>query len=425
MARRGERAGRERCRSRHDRQRHVSWTPKNRRRRAIIVTARPLTDTLRAITTPSSRPDAEHRLVRVERADGDRAILEAAAALDADERRVAVLTKRVARDRRSRAACARASRRATPTDRASGSDASPCTSTSTMKVRTFAESTEVTPSGEICATRPSKKSVGIGVEADADGLPDLQLVDVGLVDARTHPHRVRIDDVDDRHAGADFLAFLHLRHVVALPDRLHDRHAANRRMDGHAFGVAGRLPLRVGGAVAADLEDADVGFGGAALQLVGGLELLQRRLRLLERQRVLLGVDLRQQLVLAHFELRAADRALGERHLAVVVRPRGALLRFALRDLLLEILQLGAAIERVLDLILAIELDNQIARADGDCRARTSLVMTSEFEFGPDSRGAAIVVDCTASTVPLNRTVRTKSRRATLNVASHDSAAGC
>ena len=59
-------------------------------------------------------------------------------------------------------------------------------------------------------------------------------------------------------------------------------------------------------------------------------------------------------------------------HLAVVVRTRRALLGFALRDLLLEILQLGASIERVLDLILPIELDDQIARRDGAARPAPS-----------------------------------------------------
>ena len=49
------------------------------------------------------------------------------------------------------------------------------------------------------------------------------------------------------------------------------------------------------------------------------------------------------------------------RDLAVVVGAGGALLRLALGDLLLEILQLGAPVERVLDLVLAIELDDQIA----------------------------------------------------------------
>src|SRR5688500_7231966 len=47
---------------------------------------------------------------------------------------------------------------------------------------------------------------------------------------------------------------------------------------------------------------------------------------------------------------------------------------------------------------------------------RTSLVMTREFAVGPASRGAAIVVDWTASTVPFSRTLCRKSRRATVNV---------
>ena len=45
-----------------------------------------------------------------------------------------------------------------------------------------------------------------------------------------------------------------------------------------------------------------------------------------------------------------------------------------------------------------------------------SLVMTSDCEFGPESLGAATVVDSTASTVPLNLTVRTKSWRVTVAV---------
>ena len=132
---------------------------------------------------------------------------------------------------------------------------------------------------------------------------------------------------------------------------------------------------------------------------------------------VLLRVDLRHQLVLAHLELRPRYRALGERHLAVVVRPRRALLRFALRDLLLEILQLGAPVERVLDLILSIELDDEVPGCDRATRP-DQLVMIRELELGPESRGAAIVVDSTASTVPPNRTVRWNSRFATLNVVS-------
>ena len=49
-------------------------------------------------------------------------------------------------------------------------------------------------------------------------------------------------------------------------------------MDGHPLGVAGGLPLGVGGAIAADLQNPDVRFGGAPFQLVCRLELLHRRL---------------------------------------------------------------------------------------------------------------------------------------------------
>src|SRR4030095_4244548 len=47
--------------------------------------------------------------------------------------------------------------------------------------------------------------------------------------------------------------------------------------------VPGALPLRIRGAVAADLQDAHVRLRGAALELIGRFELLQRRLGLLER----------------------------------------------------------------------------------------------------------------------------------------------
>src|SRR3954447_24443849 len=56
---------------------------------------------------------------------------------------------------------------------------------------------------------------------------------------------------------------------------------------------------------------------------------------------------------------------------------------------------------------------------------RTSVVITSEFEAGPDSRGAAIVVDSTASTVPLNLTLRMKSHRVTVKVALWRPAEAC
>src|SRR4030095_16330636 len=91
---------------------------------------------------------------------------------------------------------------------------------------------------------------------------------------------------------------------------------------------------------------------------------LHRRIGLLERQLVLLDIDFRKQFVLPHLELRAGDRALPEGQLAIVVRTSRALLCLALRNLLLQILQLGPSIERVFDLLLAIELDDEIALVD-------------------------------------------------------------
>ena len=67
----------------------------------------------------------------------------------------------------------------------------PLTSTSTTKLRTFGDSVDCWPIGEICVTRAGERQVGIGVEADADRLADLQLVDVGLVDAGADAHRRR------------------------------------------------------------------------------------------------------------------------------------------------------------------------------------------------------------------------------------------
>src|SRR5687767_14589542 len=47
---------------------------------------------------------------------------------------------------------------------------------------------------------------------------------------------------------------------------------------------------------------------------------------------------------------------------------------------------------------------------------RIRRVMTRDIVFGPESRGADTVVDWTASTVPLRRTDRTKSRRETVTL---------
>ena len=99
--------------------------------------------------------------------------------------------------------------------------------------------------------------------------------------------------------------------------------------------------------------------------------------------------------------------------LAVVLRRGGALLRFALADLLLEVL---SSARRSSALVSCSCRSNSTMRSPR-CTAlpgRTSRVMTRDIVFGPASRGAEIVVDWTASTVPLRRTDRTKSRRETV-----------
>ena len=149
---------------------------------------------------------------------------------------------------------------------------------------------------------------------------------------------------------------------------LEDGHAADRGENGHPLGVRFGHPHRVFGAVAADPEDLDVGFSSLPFQLVGRFQLRERRLGLLARQGVLLRVDLGDHGVLEHLELRSRHGAFGDLDLALVLRRRGALLRFALADLLLELLKLGPAVERVGDLLLPVELDDEIAALHGAAR---------------------------------------------------------
>src|SRR6185503_4335402 len=165
--------------------------------------------------------------------------------------------------------------------------------------------------------------------------------------------------------GTHFVPFHELGHVAAvLPGRLDHGDAGQRRRDQHLLGVRLRLPHVGGGAVAADLEDPDVGGGGAALEVVGFLQLLQLGFRFLEGERVLLGLDLRKHVVLHELESRLLLRALRLRERAVVAGARRHFLGLALLDLLLEVGQLGAPIQRVAQLLLAIELDQRIARLD-------------------------------------------------------------
>ena len=140
-------------------------------------------------------------------------------------------------------------------------------------------------------------------------------------------------------------------------------------MNLHARGVGLRLLHGVFGLAPPDLQDLEIGVRRQPLEIVRGLELLQLGTGLFERLLVLLGLDFRDHRVLDHLEIGPAERALRQLDLAVVLGAGGAPLRFLLPDLLLEIAQLGPPVERVLQLILAIELDEQVARPDPRARA--------------------------------------------------------
>ncbi len=92
------------------------------------------------------------------------------------------------------------------------------------------------------------------------------------------------------------------------------------------------------------------------------MELLQLRLRFFVSEVVLLGLDLRQHVVLDELQLRLGERVFRQLQRAVVARCGRDFVRFPLLDLLFEIDEIGAAIERVPQLLLSIEFDEHVAR---------------------------------------------------------------
>ncbi len=103
---------------------------------------------------------------------------------------------------------------------------------------------------------------------------------------------------------------------------------------------------------------------GLPFQIERDLQLIEPRDSLIERERVLLGVNLGNEVVLAHVEPRALDVVLGGRDLRLVLGLEGRLLGALLGDLALEVDHLGAAVERVTFLLLRVELDEQVAWLD-------------------------------------------------------------
>ena len=187
---------------------------------------------------------------------------------------------------------------------------------------------------------------------------------VGLVHAGPDLHGLGVDHLEERDAGPHLVALVDLAHLPALPDRVQDHEAVDGGPDRHLAGVLVRVPHRAGGPVALDLQDADLGLRGAALQGERLPELGQPRFRLLEGLGVLLGVDAREHLVLAHLEAGGLHVVLGLLQLGLVARAGGALLGLLLPDLLEEVPILRLPVEGGLDLGLAVELDEQIALLD-------------------------------------------------------------
>src|SRR5712692_6682972 len=215
-----------------------------------------------------------------------------------------------------------------------------------------------------------KNHSAIRVEPHLDRLSHAQHGDIGLVHFGAHLHGRRIHHLEEGHAGAHLVALLHFRHLPALPRGDHHGYAVHRRANGHLFGVGLRVLHGVGCAVALDLEPADLGSRSQALQLIRFPELFPPGARFFQIQLVFLGLDAREDFVLAHVEFGGLHGVYGRRDFGVVVRFGGGLVGLFLLDLLDEIAVLGLSVKRGLDLVLAVEFHQKVAslhrRAGGD-----------------------------------------------------------
>src|SRR5947209_19829499 len=72
---------------------------------------------------------------------------------------------------------------------------------------------------------------GIRIERDASRSADLQVSDVGLINAGAHAHHRSIDNVADWKARAHFLTFLHFAHRAVLPRGLQNDQPVDLRFE--------------------------------------------------------------------------------------------------------------------------------------------------------------------------------------------------
>ena len=135
--------------------------------------------------------------------------------------------------------------------------------------------------------------------------------------------------------------------------------------DEQRFGGRHRAVPHARGPIPLQLEDGELGGGGLALQRDRLAEAGQLRLGRLEVQRVLLGVDARQHVVLGGLEPRQREVVLGGLDRRVVDGVLQLDFRLLLADVFLELLPLGLLVDRLAQRHLAIELDDEVALLDG------------------------------------------------------------
>ena len=131
-----------------------------------------------------------------------------------------------------------------------------------------------------------------------------------------------------------------------------------------------------------DVEPPQLGLGGLAPEHPSLAYLFLPRLGLFEGQRVLFGLNRGQHRVLSYLELGARHVVGGLRHGRLVAGVRRRLFGLDATNLLLEILEVGAAVEGGANLILRVEFDQHVARLD----ARAAL---DEFRDDQCRRGLA------------------------------------
>ena len=224
-----------------------------------------------------------------------------------------------------------------------------------------------------------QREVGVGVEPHGDPLPGPEVLHVGLVHARAHLHRGLVHHLEHGRPRPELIAFLDVGRAGALPHRAGDDEAVDRRADGERRRVGGGVLHGRVRAIALDLEHAQLGARGLALQIEAGAQRGETLPRLVEILVVLLGLDGGEHLVLQHLELEVRHLVGGLLTLALVLDAGRLVLGALLRDLLHEIAVFRGLLEGSLSWFWPIELHEHVAARD---------VAARRGEAGDDQRFA-------------------------------------